>query len=186
MGITIHYAFIRRNAPEALLKRVAGKARALGMRIEHLSPTHLVIDPHPQSEWIDLHWRQWKLVKSDSAECGEKEADELKWAKEVFSMYYPRSVHDEDWVCLGFTKTQFAGVECHCAVAELLRLVAAYCRLADVSDEADYYEWGPAGCENAKRAFDASAKAISQLAARLKEQFGAENVFCGQDAAAEF
>lgn len=40
---------------------------------------------HPRSECIDLHWRQWKTVKSSSDKAGEEEADEREWVKEVGS-----------------------------------------------------------------------------------------------------
>lgn len=179
MGITIHFAFIRRAAPSTLLTQVAAKARRLGMQVEHRSPNHLLIDPHPHSECIDLHWRQWKTLKEDCADGDD--ADERRWAREVIEHYCPRLVHDEDWVCLGFTKTQFAGWECHCAVAELLRMVGSYCRLSDVGDEGDDYESGSAGQERIKRAFDDSNKAISELAGQLKAQFGVDNIICGQD-----
>jgi hypothetical protein len=44
------------------------------------------------------------------------------------------------WVCSGFCKTQFAGVDVHVQVAEILRLVASFMSYVEIDDETDYYE----------------------------------------------
>jgi hypothetical protein len=90
-------------------------------------------------------------------------------------------LRNEDWVCHRFTKTQFAGWECHCAVAELLRYVGAYCRLTEISDEGGYYEAGADRYRRVREAFDSSSRAISDFAGNLKKVFGADNVLSGQD-----
>ena len=180
MGIEIHYAFVRRKAPATLMKEIHMEAIRRGMRIRHFSQNRLLIEPHPQSEWIDLHWRTWQSIR-DEKETSDENADYWQWVKTIVERFYTRLVRDGDWICLGFTKTQYAGIKCHCEVAELLRMVACRCRLADIGDEAGYYEGGKDDYDQAKEAFDANNKAISLLAAQLKEQFGAENVLCGQD-----
>lgn len=180
MGITIHYAFFRRNAPEPLMQEVAKEAVKQGMKIVTRTKNRLCIEPHPHSEWIDLHWKTWKAIK-DGVPQYLDDADQWEWIKSVVERYYAKLVREDDWVCIGFTKTEFAGVDCHCAVAELLRLVGSRCRLSGIGDEAGYYELGRAGYGRAKHAFDASSKAISLLAAQLRKQCGAENVRCGQD-----
>jgi hypothetical protein len=181
MGITIHYSFIRHNDPEPLMQRISEQAAKLGMRIQHRSVNHLVIDPHPESEWIDLHWRKWKTIRQQVLEDAQDDVGELKLVENIVETYCPKLVYDEDWVCTGFTKTQFAGVDCHCAVAELLRQVAGYCRVSKVSDEAGCYELGKEGRDKAKRSFDEMNTMLSEFTARLKKEFGVDNVICGQD-----
>ncbi|MEM2619278.1 MAG: hypothetical protein QW356_07350 [Candidatus Hadarchaeales archaeon] len=44
------------------------------------------------------------------------------------------------WVCEGSCKTQFAGWATHVQVAELLRILAAFCSSAEILDEGGYYE----------------------------------------------
>ncbi len=180
MGIEIHYAFVRRKTPATLMKEIHKEAIRRGMKIRHFSQYRLLIDPHPQSEWIDLNWRTWQSIRDEKEPAGD-DADYWQWVKGIVERFYLRLIRDDDWICLGFTKTQFAGINCHCEVAELLRRVACRCRLADIGDEAGYYEGGKEDYDQAKEAFDANNKAISLLTAQLKEQFGAGNVFCGQD-----
>lgn len=184
MGITIYYTFVRRRNPDDLLEAARREAVKRGMKILHLSPHHLVIDPHPKCESIELHWGTWKDIQRPEALTGQ-DADYWQWVKSVIQDYYGRLVHDDDWICLGFTKTQFAGTDVHCAVAEFLRFVASRCHLADIADEADYYEGGPDSVGEVKETFDRTNKLLSKLAATLKETFGDENVLCGQDIAEE-
>jgi hypothetical protein len=181
MGITIHYTFVRRQNPHALMAEVNQAAKKRGMKIEHNSSHHLVIAPHPQCEWIDLNWRTWKEIKGAKAEDNSEDGDYLNFLKGVVEHYYLPLVQDNDWICVGFTKTQFAGVDCHCAVAELLRFVASRCRLAEIGDEASYYEDGLCRYEKTKEQFDRTNKVLGDVTALLKAKFGADNVICGQD-----
>jgi len=179
MGISIHYTFVRRKPLEALLQQVAAKARRKGMRVERCSTIHLLINPHPDSESIDLHFREWKaLQKIDDA---SEDTDECKWLRQTLEHDFGRVLRDDDWVCQSFTKTQFAGWQCHCDVAELLRFVGAYCRLVEISDEAGYYEAGTDRYEPVKAAFDSSSRVIGEFTGVLKETFGSDNVLCAQD-----
>ena len=179
MGITIHYTFVRRMSPEFLLRQTAAKARRMGMQVERHSANHLLINPHPECESVDLNFRQWKSLQN--IDDTSDDADECKWLRQMMEHNCGRVIRDEDWICQGFTKTQFAGWECHCTVAELLRFVSAYCRLTEISDEGGYYEAGADRYHRVKDAFDSSSRAISEFAGKLKEAFGADNVLCGQD-----
>ena len=178
MGITIHYRLVRRETPGYLLREVEVHALKLGMEVTHRSWNHLMIHPAPHCESIDLNWHKWKNVKKSNGELGAR-----NWSYEKATLaQFQQALSDEDWVCSSFTKTHYAGVKCHIAVAELLRFIAGRCRLADIHDEADYYErGGKVGIELAKTSFDQLNAMMGRLTEQLKTQFGAENVITAYD-----
>ena len=61
----------------------------------------------------------------------------------------------------------------------MLRKVAGRCTIAYVDDEADYYETG--NIQKTAENFDSSSKMISEIASKLKQTFGSENVYCAID-----
>ena len=63
MGVTIHYSFVKTHVPEELLKKAEVLAKKLGFKIEKRSWNHLLVNPHEESEWIDLHWHKVKTIK---------------------------------------------------------------------------------------------------------------------------
>lgn len=172
MGISIHYRFAREQIPEHLMKQIEKFAISLDCKIEERSYNKLIISPHKNSEWIELHWHKYKTVKKREG---------WDYAKETIDSLGP--IEDEDWVCSAFTKTQYAGAETHMKVISILRLVAAYCYKSEVSDEADYYE--AIGKKNKGDAlvesFDSSTEMINNIGAMLKKSFGAENIITGED-----
>jgi hypothetical protein len=174
MGVTIHYRFARFSTPEHLLKKVEALAVKLGMKIEHRSWNHIVINPHENSEWINLHWQKVRTIRARDKEKYDYDSGALDDLGEL----------DENmWFCSNFTKTHYAGVEAHIKVAELLRFIAAHSQKAEVSDEADYYETGMSKTtlDRLKAYWDDYNKSLGLLAAKLKETFGNESVLCGGD-----
>lgn len=171
MGITIHYRFmaISRDAVLKLLAEVKVIAEKLEMKVLEHRDMELVLHPHPDCETVNLDFRQWKEVKAVTG---------WDYCKEVMQDY-EKILHDEDFVCGSFTKTQYAGYKAHVLVAELLRKVAGACTLAYVSDEADYYEIRDT--EKTRQEFDESSEAISKLASMLKEAFGKAKVYASID-----
>lgn len=171
MGITIHYRFMARSrdAVSKLLAEVKVIAEKLGMKVLEHRDLELVLHPHPDCETLALEFEQWKAVK---------QREGWNYCKEVMQDY-EKVLHDDDYVCGSFTKTQYAGYKTHVLVAELLRKVAGSCTLAYVSDEADYYETRDA--EKTMQEFDESSEAISKIAGMLKEAFGKDRVYASID-----
>lgn len=171
MGITIHYTFMVRNKDAVcrILKEIKETALKVGIKILYDRETCLGIHPHPGCESMNLDFSQWKEVK---------QAKEWSYCKEVM-LDFEKVLHDDDYVCASFTKTQYAGYKVHVIVAEMLRKIAARCTLAHVSDEADYYE--TRSTDSAVKNFDESSKMISNIAGMLKETFGKDNVYCSID-----
>jgi hypothetical protein len=174
MGVTIHYRFAREQEPEELMKKVEQAAKRLGMKIEHRSWNHLTINPHKDSEWIDLHWHKVMTVKA---------RDKDKWDYDLRTIKDLGELEDEMWYCSGFTKTHYAGAEAHVQVAELLRAVAGRCQISKVSDEADYYEAGMSDetMEKLETYWRGYNEQLGLLAAKLKKAFGSENVISGDE-----
>jgi lipopolysaccharide biosynthesis glycosyltransferase len=151
--------------PELLMKKAEEIAKKLGFVIQERSWNKLLVNPHEDSEWVELHWHKWKTVKQRNGfDYTNETMKEMK-------------LDDEDWVCSGFVKTQYAGIETHIKVCEFLRYVASFCQEVDICDEADFYE--NRDLNGAKESFDSSSKMISSLSAALKDAFGAENVITG-------
>ena len=171
MGITIHYAFKMRSRDAVLrvLKEAKKLAETTGMRILDSKELSLGIHPHPGCESLRLDFFQWKEVKIREG---------WDYCKEVMSDFKVK-LHDDDYVCADFTKTQYAGYRVHIMVAEFLRRIASSCTLAYISDEADYYESRDA--EKTRQEFDESSEAISRIAGVLKEAFGKDRVYASID-----
>ena len=174
MGVTIHYSFVKTQVPEELLKKAEVLAKKLGFKIEKRSWNHLLVNPHEESEWIDLHWHKVKTIK-------EREGWDLEKAQIEDNRVGKLS--DDDWYCGGFTKTHYAGAECHVRVAEFLRFIASHCEKTNVYDEADYYEkgWTDKTITELNEYWDGYNNTLSNLTAKLKEVFGDKNVVCGAD-----
>lgn len=171
MGVTIHYAFMMRSEEAVLrvLREVKKMAEKVGMKAVKSEALNLVIDPHPDCETLALEFQKWSQVE---------QRDGWDYCRDVMHDYKEKLV-DGDFVCAGFTKTQYAGYKVHVLVAELLRKVASRCTLAYVSDEADYYETSDE--EKTKQSFDESSEAISRIASVLKEAFGKDRVYASID-----
>jgi|SRR3989338_4960288 len=171
MGITIHYRFMVRDKDAVLrvLKAVREIATKIKMKIIEDTETCLTIHPHPNCETLCLDFKKWKEVK---------EAKERDYCREAMRDF-EGVIKDENFVCSSFTKTQYAGCRTHILVAEILRNVAARCTLAYVGDEAGYYETGD--FQKTEANFDASSRMIRDMADKLKEAFGSENVYCAID-----
>lgn len=174
MGVTIHYRLARNQMPEYLLKKVEALAKKLGMIIEHRSWNHLEINPHEQSESIELHWHKVKTIKS---------RDKEKWDYNRATINELGELDNETWFCSSFTKTHYAGVEIHIKVAELLRFIASHCTKSEISDEAGYYEAGMSEktLEKLKSYWNDYNKSIGLFTAKLKEAFGKGNVITGNE-----
>jgi hypothetical protein len=173
MGVSIHYRFVREEAPEPILKKIEAIAIKLGCIIEKRGYNKLIINPHKDSEWITLHFHKYKTVKAREGWDYEKETLERDVGE----------ISDDEWVCSSFTKTHYAGPETHIKVCEILRMMAAYCATAQVHDEADYYEKGMTKktMENLKVYWDDYNKFIGNIAGQLKDAFGTKNVISGSD-----
>ena len=171
MGITIHYAVkIRtKNVVLRVLQDARAMAEQAGMKVYDIKEMGLGIHPHQGCESLRLDFFKWKEVKAREG---------WDYCKEVMSDY-EKVLHDEDYVCADFTKTQYAGYRVHVMVAEFLRRIASSCTLAYISDEADYYESRDA--EKTRQEFDESTEAINKIATVLKGAFGKDRVYASID-----
>lgn len=114
----------------------------------------------------------WDYIHAVLTEDGTKELDN-GYAIDK----YPQN---EIYFCSGFTKTQYAkSLSEHRYVAEILRVVASYCTIADVSDEGDYYH--SADINDASEAIASLGKMINKLGTMLADNFGTENIAKGGD-----
>ena len=161
MGITIHYRFMARSrdAVSKLLAEVKVIAEKLGMKVLEHRDLELVLHPHPDCETLALEFEQWKAVK---------QREGWNYCKEVMQDY-EKVLHDDDYVCGSFTKTQYAGYKTHVLVAELLRKWQAHA-LWPMSQmrQATMRQ----GMQKTMQEFDESSEAISKIAGMLKEAFG--------------
>jgi hypothetical protein len=174
MGVTIHYSFAKAQMPEDLLKKAEVLAKKLGFTVEDRSQNKLIINPHPDSEWISLDWHKVKTItKREGWDLEKSQIDEKRTG----------DVAADDWYCGGFVKTHYAGPECHVKVAEFLRFIAGYCEKVNVYDEADYYEkgWTDKTVEELNEYWDGYNKMIGGIAGKLKDVFGSGNVISGAD-----
>jgi hypothetical protein len=138
MGITIHYCLGARdgNAVERALDLAELMAKRWRMKVERKAPKWLIIWPHPKAETLEFCFH-FKEVK------GELLLGKLKRLTQGELERLMKELNDplaNKWVCSGFCKTQFAGVDVHVQVAEILRLVASFMSYVEIDDEADYYE----------------------------------------------
>ncbi|MEN6384774.1 MAG: hypothetical protein ABFD79_06215 [Phycisphaerales bacterium] len=149
-------------------------AKKLGFKIENRAWNHLLVNPHPESEWIDLYWHKVKSIKKREGWDLEKSQIQDKRMGELY---------DDDWYCGGFTKTHYAGAECHVKVAEFLRFIATHCEKTNIYDEAGYYEkgWTDKTITELSEYWNDYNNMMSDLTAKLKEVFGSDNVTCGAD-----
>ena len=164
MGVTIHYKLgQKKNTVKTTLDRaekLAGEykkqADIIGTRFEteRLTESKLYIDIG-KCETLAFDFRtvpEWKAEqKAEALKRGESVGWSYQLAiltddgkQELDEGYeiekYPQN---EKAYCVGFCKTQFArSLAEHRWVAELVRSVAGYCFMAEVSDEGDYYNTG--------------------------------------------
>jgi hypothetical protein len=174
MGLTIHYTFLKEGSPEELLKKEEVIAKKLNFKIEKRSWNRLLINPHEDSEWIDLHFHKTKTIKRREGWDLEKDIIERKEIGDIDS---------DDWVCGGFVKTHYAGYEAHIKVAEFLRFIASYCQKLSIWDESHYYEKGYSeeSVNELKEFMDDYNKGMSKLTATLKDVFGNGNIITGDE-----
>ena len=160
--------------PEDLLKKAEVLAKKLGFAIEQRAWNKLIINPHQDSEWICLHWHKVKTIRKRQGWDLEKSQIEDERVGKLA---------DDDWYCGGFTKTHYAGPECHVKVVEFLRFIAGRCEKTHVYDEAGYYEkgWTDDTPEELNEYWNGYNKIMGNIAAKLKDAFGSGNVLCGAD-----
>ncbi len=174
MGVTIHYSFVKAQMPEDLLKKAEVLAKRFGFTIEERSWNKLIINPHPDSEWICLHWHKVKTITNREG-----------WDLEKAQIEDERvgKVEDNDWYCGGFVKTHYAGLKCHVKVAEFLRFISGYCEKVNVYDEASYYEkgWMENTVKELTEYWGDYNKMLGNLTRNLKELFGSDNIISGFD-----
>lgn len=171
MGITIHFGFmaINRDAVIKLIEEIKRTAEACGMKIVKADEMTLNILPHPKCESLVFKFEKWKDVKNSEG---------FHYCKATMEDFQ-KVISDENYVCGDFTKTQYAGIEIHVLVAELIRKAAQKCTLAYVYDEAGYYE--TRDIKRASRNFEANSELIRKLGEQLKEMYGADKVIFGGD-----
>lgn len=174
MGLTIHYSLVRERSPEELLKKAEALAKKLGFKIEERSWNKLIINPHKESEWIELHFHKKKtIVKREGWDLEKKHIEENRAGE----------TYDDDWFCGGFVKTHYAGWEAHIQVAEFMRFIASYCEKSNIHDESDYYEKGYSeeSAKELKEFLNDYNKSLGNITSKLKEAFGKGNVILGAD-----
>lgn len=128
MGVTIHYEGVLRNAAAgaALIETVAGLGEAQGWPVSLIDEaetrlTHFIAE-------VEVEY----VGPSRGVELQAPGAEPLR-----FEFGDDRFVQD-------FCKTQFAGVEVHAAIVELLRTVAPLFEALEVFDEGELWETGDA------------------------------------------
>lgn len=191
MGVTIHYRLSqRKDAVKATLDRAQGVAEQI--KVEQASKVGIPIEITRYDEQrlrIDIGGCESLTFYFQSVKEINKEA-EKGWSyahavltddgkKELDAGYeietYPQN---EIVYCADFCKTQYgSSIVEHKWVADILRMVAAYCQTTEVSDEGDYYHTGK--IENAAEAIEENGKMIDSLTGQLTGQWGAENVIKG-------
>lgn len=171
MGITIHYGFmaLNKDAVIKLMAEIKETAEKCGMKIIQSEDMTLNIHPHPKCETLLIDFVKWKEAKNKEG---------FDYCKATMTDFQ-KVISDENYVCSNFTKTQYAGIQTHILVAELLRKVAQRCTLSYVYDEAGYYE--TRNIEKTAKSFDSNLKMIHKLGEQLKEMYGSDKVISGED-----
>lgn len=181
MGVTIHYRLGQYKAyVPKMLDEVQKQAEDLRDNLaKKVGVTVEVTRHHPYRLAIDMDGCETLMFGFGSMKhWQEKEG----WGYEKSTLgqtFRPEILADDRLMfASAFCKTQYAEklVE-HKWVADLLRLVAGRCHLAEVSDEGDYYHSGV--IEDAAKAIGANGAMIAQLGAMLRGEFGADNVVSG-------
>jgi len=174
MGLSIHYLFLRDKSPEPLLKKAEILAQKIGFKIEERAWNKLIINPHEDSEWIELHFHKAKTILKRKGWDLEKKQLERKRLGDFDS---------EDWICGGFVKTPYAGYKIHIKVAEFMRIIAGHCEKSEVYDESGYYEEGYSkkSEQKLKEFLDDYNKGLASMGNQLKEIFGTDKVLMGSD-----
>ena len=96
----------------------------------------------------------WSYLWATLTDDGKKEIDEGYKINQ-----FPQN---EKLYCSGFCKTQFCdNIVEHLWIAEIIRSIASYCELADISDEGDYYYSGK--IESANNAIFENGKLIDSI-----------------------
>lgn len=199
MGITIHYKFYCKDkkCAENIIKethRVATaiKTQAPELKIEKHTPTEILINPFPNSEWVHLNFEPYETKMDRQKEKGwDYEAQCLSETRLVDTMgrrYKDWSnipmgtpVKDEivgplfgkgGYQTASFTKTQYGGVEAHLIVCKLLDPAKKMADKEEVSDEADFC--GDGDKEDEAKLFDnmeSSLEFIMRVHKQLTEVF---------------
>lgn len=191
MGVTIHYRLgQRKDAVKATLDRAQNVAEQI--KIEQASKIGIPFEIQRYNdlqlrvdiggcETLALYFRSVKEINKEAekgwayehavlTDDGKKELDEGYEIEQ-----YPQN---EIVYCAAFCKTQFgSSIVEHKWVADILRVVAAYCVNAEVSDEGDYYHTGI--LENAAEAIEENGKMIDSLTGALEGEWGKKNVIKG-------
>jgi hypothetical protein len=170
MGVTIHYCLGARdgNAVERALDLAELMARKWGMKAERKAPKWLIIWPHPEAETLEFYFH-FKKAKEEAllGKLKRLTQGELEWLMKELNNPLANK-----WVCSGSCKTQFAGVDVHMQVAEILRLVASFMSYVEIDDEADYYE--TRNLVQAAQAMNICDEIIGTIADRLQKAVRAE------------
>lgn len=184
MGVTIHYRLgQRKEHVKAMLDRAQKFAE--GIRDEQASKTateFMVTRLHPYRLVVDIgnceslnfgfgSWKHWEE---------KKQKDGYSYENGTLPDTFKKSNLEEEsmmW-CSAFCKTQYAeSIVEHKWVADIVRMVAAYCAQADVYDEGGYYFTG--NLEDAATAISENGRMIASLGEQLCGAFGADNVIQG-------
>lgn len=108
----------------------------------------------PKQIYKEKEKNGWSYLWSTLTDGGKIEIDEGYKTNQ-----FPQN---EKLYCSGFCKTQFCdNIVEHLWVAEIIRSVASYCELADISDEGDYYYSGK--IESANNAIIENGKLIDSV-----------------------
>lgn len=180
MGITIHYKLAQEKGN---IKRTLDRAEAvareikaqqadimkIGFDLERPSETQMIVKM-AGCEWLDFNFKPLAHWKSESTKRWNYQYASLEdmESHDTTGEHYIKYPEQMLLWCASFCKTQYAenAVE-HKWVCDLIKSVAIFCRIADVSDEGDYYHTG--NIEDAKESIESLGKMIGNLGGMLKK-----------------
>ena len=157
MGVTIHNKL---GQKKHLVKQTLDKAQKYAEHVQKQDNLDLNIEVRRTNDYellIDMAGCETLCFSFESARSiNEDNAGEWKYARSVLTGDGKKNVEEgyeidtypqnEQYYSAGSTKTQYGkNIITHKLVADLIKLVASYCFLVEVSDEGEYYHSGDLG-----------------------------------------
>lgn len=172
MGITISHKLA---TPKIAIKNILDMAErgANYLKEEESTKHNTPIEIHRISDFqllinikdcesLNIHFKSTKEIK---------EVEGFSYEKEIFAPWeldagyeiqkYPQN---EIYYCANFCKTQFGANIGHKWIAEIIRIVAGRCKIAEVKDDTNFYY------TNKTEDIEESTEEVSKLINNIKEQ----------------
>jgi len=178
MGVTIHY---RLGQKENLVKKTLDSAQVYAQEIkknqaEKTGIPFEIIRVAKNILYINIGKCETLALRFDSMEKYRKE-EERGWSYEVETLKEISELNTDLHWCSAFCKTQYGKLIEHKWVADILKVVASRCRIANVNDEGEYYHTEQ--LEDAEGSILENAEVIKKVGEALTDKFGSDNVIKG-------